>query len=75
MEELGRGLVLMVAGMGIVYLFLWLLIVVTQISCAVLAKYDHILPQDAPKKKPAKKADSEDENIALALAVALHANK
>ncbi len=76
MEELGRGLVLMIAGMGIVYLFLWLLIVVTQVSCSVLAKYDHILPQDAPKKKPApKKTGSEDENIALALAVALNANK
>ncbi len=77
MAELAQGLVLMVAGMGIVYVFLWVLIVITQVSCAWLAKYDHLLPQDAPKKKtaPKKAAATEDANIALALAVALGAKK
>ncbi len=77
MAELAQGLVLMVAGMGIVYVFLWVLIVITQVSCAWLAKYDHLLPQDAPKKKtPVKKpAVAEDANIALAIAVAIGAKK
>lgn len=63
----------MVAGMGIVYIFLLTLIAVTKISLKPIAKFDHILPQDAPKKAPAaKKAASDDDaNIALAIAVAL----
>ncbi len=77
MAELAQGLVLMIAGMGIVYVFLWVLIVITNVSCSALAKYDHLLPQDAPKKKtsPKKAAGAEDANIALAIAVALGAKK
>lgn len=68
MEIIGQGLVLMVAGMGIVYVFLTVLIAVTKGSSAFVAKFDHILPQDAPKKAVA--AD-DDANVALALAIAL----
>jgi sodium pump decarboxylase gamma subunit len=70
MAELGQGLVLMVAGMGIVYLFLGILIIVTKTACKGIARFDYIFPKDAPKKAPAKAA-GDDENIALALAVAL----
>ena len=72
MELLGQGLVLMAAGMGIVYLFLVTLIVTTKLSSSFVAKFDHILPQDAPKKtaKPAA-ASNDDANIALAIAVAM----
>ena len=69
---IGQGLVLMLAGMGIVYLFLSLLIVVTKTTMAGLSRFDGILPQDAPKKKPsAAKAADDDANVALAIAVAL----
>ena len=69
---IGQGLVLMLAGMGIVYLFLLVLIAVTLVSMKGIAKYDSILPQDAPKKKPAAaKASDDDANIALAIAVAM----
>ncbi len=69
---IGQGLVLMLAGMGIVYVFLCVLIVVTKISMKGIARFDGILPQDAPKKKPAAaKASDDDANIALAIAVAL----
>ena len=73
MAVIGQGLVLMVAGMGIVYLFLTVLIFVAKYSSAFVARFDHILPQDAPKKAPAKKsaAGGDDANIALAIAVAL----
>lgn len=73
MAVLGQGLVLMVAGMGIVYIFLLILIGVTKVSLKPIAKFDHILPQDAPKKATAKKvaASDEDANVALAIAVAL----
>jgi len=74
MEVLGQGLVLMLSGMGIVYIFLSILIVVTKFSMEGIGHFDSILPQDAPKKKPAaaKAAGSDDENIALAIAVALN---
>ena len=72
MDELGQGLVLMVFGMGFVYAFLSVLILVTKVSMKGIARFDSILPQDAPKKKPAAKAAGDDDaNVALAIAVAL----
>lgn len=70
---IGQGVVLMLAGMGIVYVFLSLLIFVTKVSCAGVARFDSILPQDAPKKAPQKAAANDDENVALAIAVAMNA--
>ena len=70
---IGQGVVLMLAGMGIVYVFLTLLIYVTKVSCAGVARFDSILPQDAPKKAPQKAAANDDENVALAIAVAMNA--
>ncbi|MCR5414886.1 MAG: OadG family protein [Kiritimatiellae bacterium] len=69
---IGQGLVLMLAGMGIVYVFLIVLIIVTKVSMKGISRFDGILPQDAPKKKPsAAKASDDDANVALAIAVAL----
>ena len=68
---IGQGIVLMIAGMGIVYFFLSLLIVVTKLSMGAVARNDAILPQDAPKKKPAAAAADDDANVALAIAVAM----
>ena len=62
----------MIAGMGIVYLFLSILIVVTKVSMKAIGNFDSILPQDAPKKKPAAVATDDDANIALAIAVAMN---
>ena len=62
----------MLAGMGIVYAFLTILIVVTKTSMSGIARFDSILPQDAPKKKPAPAAANDDANVALAIAVALN---
>ena len=72
MDVILQGLVLMGFGMGFVFAFLAFLIVVTKVSMGVVARFDSILPQDAPKKKPAAAAaGNEDANIALAIAVAL----
>ena len=71
MAVLGQGLVLLIAGMGIVYIFLTVLICVTKTTMVALARFDHLMPQEAPKKKPASKAAvSDDANVALAIAVA-----
>jgi sodium pump decarboxylase gamma subunit len=61
----------MLSGMGIVYIFLVVLIITTKYSSAFVAKFDSILPQDAPKKSPKPAAANDDENIALAIAVAM----
>ena len=71
MAIIGQGLVLMVAGMGIVYLFLIVLIFVAKYSSAFVAKFDHIIPQEAPKKAPKPAAANDDADVALAIAVAL----
>jgi len=69
---IGQGVVLMIAGMGIVYVFLTVLIFVTKISCAGVAKFDSILPEEPSKKPAAKKPVTDDDaNVALAIAVAL----
>ena len=72
MDVILQGLVLMGFGMGFVFAFLAFLIVVTKVSMGVVARFDSILPQDAPKKKPAAAAvGNEDANVALAIAVAM----
>ena len=70
---LGQGVVLMIAGMGIVYVFLSILILVTKFSMKGIAHFDSILPQEAPKKSPkaAAAAGNDDANVALAIAVAM----
>ena len=72
MEVLGQGLVLMIAGMGIVYAFLTMLIVVTKVSMKGIGRFDSILLQDAPRKKAAPaSAGPDDADVALAIAVAV----
>ena len=69
---IGQGIVLMVAGMGIVYAFLAILVFVTKASMAGIGRFDAILPDAAPKKKPAARpAGGDDADIALAIAVAI----
>ena len=71
MAVMGQGLVLMLAGMGIVYVFLTILIIVAKYASAFVSRFDGILPQEAPKKSPKPAASDDDANIALAIAVAL----
>lgn len=71
MAIMGQGLVLMIAGMGIVYLFLTVLIFVAKYASAIVSRFDSILPDEAPKKAPKKAVASDDADIALAIAVAM----
>ena len=69
---MGQGLVLLLAGMGIVFTFLIVLSLVTEITMKFVGRFESIFPQDAPKKKPAPRAaGNDDEALAVAIAVAL----
>ena len=50
MAILGQGIVLMVAGMGIVYLFLWVLIIISEKSSKFVSRFDFLIPDEAPRK-------------------------
>ncbi|MDD2598700.1 MAG: OadG family protein [Kiritimatiellae bacterium] len=70
MEILSQGLVLLIAGMSIVFLFLAMLVFVMTATSKFIPKFNHILPDDKPRKRPTKSAASDDTAIAIAIAVA-----
>ncbi len=72
MAILAQGLVLLLSGMGIVFGFLALLVWVMNRSAAIVPRFNHILPDDEPKKRarPAAKADDDAALIAIAIAAA-----
>jgi len=67
-----QGLVVLVAGMGIVYVFLALLVWVMNRSATIVPRFNHILPDDEPKKRarPAVRADDDAVLVAIAVAAA-----
>ena len=67
-----QGLVLMVSGMGIVYLFLSLLVWVMNRSTSIVARFNYILPDEEPKKKPrqASQPVALHDDVLIAIAVA-----
>ena len=77
MELFLQGLVLLVAGMGIVYLFLALLVWVMNHSARIVQRFNHILPDEAPRKRkaahhkePIAQAGADEVKIAIAIASA-----
>ena len=71
MAILMQGLVLLIAGMGIVFAFLAVLVFVMTATSKVIPKLNHILPDEQPKKRPAKSSVSHDDTaIAIAIAAA-----
>ena len=73
MAVLGQGIVLMVAGMGIVYLFLWVLIVISEKSSKFVARFDYVLPDETPKKPKRVAAAAESAEVASAAPAATSA--
>ena len=68
------GVILLIAGMGMTFVFLIIQIICTNISSKVSAKFAHLIQEPEPKK-PAKKpaaAKGNDAAIIAAIAAALH---
>ncbi|MGI6099772.1 MAG: hypothetical protein GX174_11365 [Lentisphaerae bacterium] len=76
---LTQGLVLMVVGVSIVWLFLGVLVLVLKVSARIVPRFNHILPDNrpaepVPMQAPAAAAPpSHDEAAAVAIAVAVAA--
>ena len=71
---LSQGLVLLIAGMGIVFLFLTVLVLVMSVMGKIVPKFNYILPDDQPKKAPRVAAPASDDT-ALAIAIAVAARR
>lgn len=71
---LKEGLIIMVIGMGTVFIFLTIMIYAMNISSVVLKFVSKYFPEEVlVEKKPTKKSTtSDDEDIALAIACAIH---
>ena len=54
MELMGQGLVLMVAGMGIVYVFLYVLIVVSNTASRFVSRFDFLVAGSEQKRRTTK---------------------
>ena len=70
------GVILLIAGMGMTFIFLIIQIICTNISSKVSAKFAHLIQEPEPKK-PAKKpaaaaSKGNDAAIIAAIAAALH---
>ena len=64
---MGQGLVLMVFGMTVVYLFLWLMIVVVKHSSRFVVKFDYLIPDDPKPKRKAVQAPAASSVSAAAV--------
>ena len=67
MGVMGQGLVLMVFGMTVVYLFLWLMIVVVKHSSRFVVKFDYLIPDDPKPKRKAVQAPAASSASAAAV--------
>ena len=67
MGVMGQGLVLMVFGMTVVYLFLWLMIVVVKHSSRFVVKFDYLIPDDPKPKRKAVQAPAASSVSAAAV--------
>ncbi len=71
-----QGLFLLVVGMGTVAGFLLMLVVVLTFSARIIPRFNHLLPDEQPKRKPAKaetarSAAGDEEAVAIAVAAAV----
>ncbi len=70
---LKEGFIVMVIGMGTVFFFLTIMIYAMKLNDVVLAYIGKYFPEEIPEVKTAKKKSvSSDDEIALAIACAVH---
>ena len=63
MGVMGQGLVLMVFGMTVVYLFLWLMIVVVKHSSRFVVRFDYLIPDDPKPKRKTRRVSGTSDRV------------
>lgn len=78
-ELLSEGLVLLILGMGTVYVFLALLVIVTTVMSSLVMKYAPAGPATKNARVPAKSLPSAsapaDQTLTAVISAALHAHR
>lgn len=72
---LKSSLILLVAGMGMTFIFLLVQVLCTNISSKITARFAYLLPEPVPKKptaKPVAKPQADEDEIVAAMAAAIH---
>lgn len=65
------GIIIMLIGMGVVFLFLVIMVYVMDWTSKLVLKLNEIFPEEIPEEKPTrKKAGNNDGDVALAIAIA-----
>ena len=67
--------ILMVAGMGMTFMFLLIQAFCTTVNSRICEVFKHLVPEPEPKKKPASgksAASTNDDEIVAAIAAAIH---
>ena len=71
-DAIAKALILMVVGMGVVFAFLTLLVVIMNLMAKVLPRLAFLMPDpEPPKPKARPAAPAADGEVALAIAAAL----
>lgn len=74
--NLQDGLLIMVLGMGFVFIFLTIMVFIMDWSSKLIIKLNEIFPEEVVKEKYTKKSAAKDDNeVALAIAVAYAKSK
>lgn len=70
-NNLQDGIIIMLIGMGVVFLFLVIMVYVMGWTSKLVLKLNEIFPEEIPEEKPArKKIGNNDSEVALAIAIA-----
>mgnify|MGYP000619803617 FL=1 len=74
--NLQDGLLIMVLGMGFVFIFLTIMVFIMDWSSKLIIKLNEIFPEEVVEEKYTKKSAAKDDNeVALAIAVAYSKSK
>ena len=68
MAIMGQGIVLMIAGMGIVYVFLYIMIIVCKKASRFVSKFDYLVPDEPKKVRKASAPAASSAPVAKAVA-------
>ena len=71
LNNIQDGVVIMLIGMGVVFLFLTIMVFVMDWTSKLILKLNEIFPEEIEDEKPSKKQKrTDDSEVALAIAIA-----